>query len=296
MKYLKLGRVTSWPSFSLAFVIIFTVGVYGGTSWPRALIGFAALFLFAGFAFALNFYSDRESDKYHDGKEKEFDLSRQPMITGEVTEAECKVFCAVTLLAAVACGFVVGNLFGSLVVAACLLGGVLYSHPWIRLKAKPVLDIVCMAGMAAVLFSAGYALARETMLNWPAFLYLFIFAAIGHIPSVVYDYQYDARAGLRTSAVVFGQRNLANAMWVLWLGAVALAWFISTGPYAFGYKVGAVLGCASLAAYSFIVWRSVRTTSQNVPLLTGHPLREIGFSSAVSLSCLGYAAFRFITA
>ncbi len=295
-KYLKLGRITSWPSFSLSFVIIFAVGAYEGTSWTEALIGFVALFLFAGFAFALNFYSDRESDIYHDGKEKEYDLSKQPLITGEVTERECIAFCVVTFLAAIALGFVVSNLFGWLMVSVCLVGGVLYSHPWIRLKAKPVVDVVCMAAMAAILFSAGYALARGTMLNWPAFLFLYMFAAISHIPSVLYDYKYDAQAGLRTSAVVFGQRNLAKAMWVLWLCILPLAWFIISEPYAFGYKVAVVLGCASLAIYTSTVWWSLRTPSQTVPLLTGHPRREIAFSSVVSLSSLCYACFRLFSA
>lgn len=295
-KYLKLARITSWPSFSLSFVIIFAVGAYEGTSWTKAIIGFAALFIFAGFAFALNFYSDRESDRYHDGKEKEFDLRKQPLITGEVTERECIAFCVVTFLTAIALGFVVSNLFGLLMVSVCLVGGILYSHPWIRLKAKPVLDTVCMAGMAAILFSAGYALARGTMLNWPAFLFLYMFAAISHIPSVLYDYKYDAQAGLRTSAVVFGQRNLAKAMWVLWLCILPLAWFIISEPYALGYKVAVVLGCASLAIYTSIVWWSLRTPSQTVPLLTGHPRREIAFSSLVSLSFLCYASFKLFLA
>ena len=157
-KYLRLARITSWPPYSLAFVIPFAVGAYSGTSWGSALIGFSSLLLFAGFAFALNFYSDRDTDIYHDGIQKDFNLGQQPMVTGEVSEKECKVFCYITLVSAIGLGFLVSNLFAVLVILACLFGGILYSHPQIRLKAKPVGDVLCISYLGVLVPSAGYVL------------------------------------------------------------------------------------------------------------------------------------------
>jgi len=77
-KYVRLARLTAWPGFSLAIMIPFAIGVYEGTIWISSLIGFIALFIFAGFAFALNFYSDRDTDKYHDGIQKDYNLAEQP--------------------------------------------------------------------------------------------------------------------------------------------------------------------------------------------------------------------------
>jgi len=293
-KYLRLARVTSWPSFSLSFMIPFAVGAYGGTDWAAALVGFAALLLFAAFAFALNFYSDRASDVYHDGKEKEFNLSRQPMTTGEVTERECQVFCVVTLAGALALGFVAGTLFGVLVVAACVIGGILYSHPWIRFKAKPVGDIACLVALDAVLFAGGYLLARDTILSWQVLLFLSIFATAGTIPPIAYDYTYDARAGLKTSAVVFGQRNLVRAMWVLCLCALPVAWLVGSQPGTLAARVALGVACAAMIGYTYVTWKSFRTPGQPVPLLTGHPSREILFSAVISLSALCYALVRIL--
>lgn len=169
-KYLKLGRITSWPAFSLSFLVSFAVGAYEGTDWNSAILGFAVLILIASFSFALNFYSDRDTDRFHDGKQKDLNLARQPMLTGEVTERECQIFCVVTLILIVALSFLVSNLFAILAISSCMLGGVLYSHPYIRLKAKPFFDIATMCIFCTLLFATGYALARETMIGWQAFL------------------------------------------------------------------------------------------------------------------------------
>ena len=288
-KYLKLGRITSWPAFSLSFLVPFAVGAYEGTDWNSAILGFAVLILIASFSFALNFYSDRDTDRFHDGKQKDLNLARQPMLTGEVTERECQVFCVVTLVLIVILSFLVSNLFALLALSACFLGGVLYSHPFIRLKAKPFFDIACMCLFCTLLFATGYALARETIIGWQAFLFFFLLCAIVYIPSVVQDYEGDVQAGLRTSAVVFGKRNLTNAMWAVCLAMIPVTWLIVSGPYAIAFKICAALATVNSVVYTIISLRSLNKPRYTMPFLDRFPRATMITSAIIALLCLGYA-------
>jgi len=288
-KYLKLGRISSWPAFSLAFLVPFAVGAYEGTDWTSAILGFVVLILIASFSFALNFYSDRDTDRYHDGRQKDLNLTQQPMLTGEVTENECKAFCIVTLVLIVILAFLVSNLFALLALLACLLGGVLYSHPFIRLKAKPFFDIACMCIFCTLLFSAGYALARETMVGWQVFLFFSLLCAIVYIPSVVQDYEWDVRAGLRTSAVVFGKRNLTNTMWAVCLCMIPVTWLIISGPHAIVFKTCAALALVNSVVYTIISLRALNAPRHTMPLLDRFPHATMITSAVLALLCLGYA-------
>ena len=289
VKYLKLGRITSWPAFSLAFLVPFAVGAYEGTNWTSAIPGFITLILIASFSFALNFYSDRDTDKYHDGKQKDLDLAKQPMLTGEVTERECKVFCVVIFLLIVALSFLVSNLFALLAISTCLLGGVLYSHPYIRFKAKPIVDVVSMCIFCTLLFSAGYVLARETMIGWQLFTFFSLLCAIVYIPSVVQDYHCDVQAGLRTSAVVFGKSNIMKAMWIVCIGMIPLVWSITSSSHAIVFKVFAVLAFINSLAYTVISLRSLSTPRYSMPLLDRFPHATMISSAVIAFLCLFYA-------
>ena len=299
-KYLKLARVSAWPAFSLAFVIPFAVGATLATSWPRALIGFSAMFLFAGFAFALNFYSDKDTDKYHDGIQKDFDLRQQPLVTGEVTERECKLFCVATFLGAITLGFVVSNLFGVLVILACLAGSVLYSHPKIRLKAKPVGDILCISALGVLVPSAGYALGTGERPTALMMLFWFLVTATGYISTVMSDYEFDVKAGLRTSAVFFGQAGLLKGMAVGSLLCVVVAFFILKSDfYPWGTRYFAVFASAALIALTALVWRSLKPPRMHIPIISS-PRRwvfaafGIVLPGIISLLFLGYGLIKIL--
>ncbi|KPJ51858.1 MAG: hypothetical protein AMJ37_04005 [Dehalococcoidia bacterium DG_18] len=296
-KYLKLARITSWPPYSLAFVIPFAVGAYAGTSWASALIGFSALFLFAGFAFALNFYSDRDTDKYHDGVQKDFNLSQQPMLTGEVTERECKAFCLVALLVAIALGFLVSSLFALLVILACLAGGILYSHPKIRLKAKPVGDILCISALGVLVPSAGYLLGVGVLPPPLMMLLWFLVTATGYTASVMSDYEFDLKAGLRTSAVFFGQGRLLKVMVVGCILSLVVAFFIFfmfSEYYLLGTRLFAVLTAAGLIALTAVVWRALRPPRMHLPVFSSRGHWVFIAPGAASLAFICYAAFHIL--
>ncbi|MEE8471050.1 MAG: UbiA family prenyltransferase [Dehalococcoidia bacterium] len=266
---MRLARVSAWPGFSITFAIPFAVGAVTATSWPKALIGFSAMLLFAGFAFALNFYSDRDTDSYHDGVQKDFNLRQQPMVTGEISVKEFKIFSVATLLSSIALGFLVSNLFGALVILACLAGGVLYSHPRIRLKAKPVGDILCIASLGLLAPSSGYVLGAGELPTALMMLFWFFVTATGYIPTVMSDFEFDVRAGLRTSAVVFGQSGLLKAMAVGSLLCLVLSVFVFRSDfYPEGTKGFSVFAVTVLVVFTAVVWRSLKPPKLHMPLIS----------------------------
>jgi len=269
---MKLARFTAWPAFILVFLIPFAAGVNSNTDLLKALFGFLAIFSFASFAFALNFYSDRDTDKYHDGSQKDFNLPRQPLITGEVTERECIVFCVVTFLLAIIFGFLVSNLFALLIVLACLFGGILYSHSWIRLKAKPLGDVFCISSLGVLVPSAGHLLSTGMLPDGLIMLILFLITATIYISTVVNDYKSDLKAGLRTSAVFFGQGRLMIAMAFVYLLVLAVAFLIVGESYPLGTKFFVILISAfPIIFFIAVARRWAKPTQMHMPTPASSP-------------------------
>lgn len=294
MRYVKLARLTAWPASLFSFAVGFGAGATALTSWQDGLLGLLAVLSFFAFAFALNFYSDRDVDRYHDGRLKDTKLSEQPLVTGRVTVRQCIVFCALAFLLTVAFGWLASGLVGLLMLSACLVGGILYSHPWIRLKGRPVADVLCMACLSAVLFSAGFVAAQGVLPTWPMFLFFSMFSAVIYIPTVVGDYQYDVQVGLRTSAVFFGQRNVMKVMWGVYIAALPVAWLIISGPYMLGTKVCVALACVVSAIYATMAWSSLRPPNLVMPLIGRHPRGAIMGLGIVSLLFISWGWFKVL--
>lgn len=297
IKYSKLARVTAWPAYSIAFLIPFAVGVHAGISWFNGSAGFLALLSFAGFAFALNFYSDRDTDRYHDGIQKDFDLARQPLVTGEVTERQCKVFCLVLLLLAILLSFLVGTLFALLVTLACLFGGVFYSHPKIRMKAKPLGDIICISVLGLLVPSAGYLLGAGMLPTTLMMLFWFLVTATGYIATVISDYEFDAKAGLQTTAVYFGRNRALKLMCFSCLSCLLVAYLVfrSNNLYPLGTRCFAVFSGVALVTLIIIMWRSlIKTKKMHLPIVSTHGRWNFIAPGIISLLSLFYVCMKLI--
>ena len=128
-RFLRLARVTAWPAYSLAFVSTLRGRGVRADQLVQAAVGFLALFMFAAFAFALNFYSDRDTDRYHDGVQKDFDLGRPANGHRRSQRQGMQVFCLATFVAASRTELRGEWSVCHSCVLACLIGGILYSHP-----------------------------------------------------------------------------------------------------------------------------------------------------------------------
>jgi len=291
-KYLRLARVTAWPASLFSFAVGFGTGATEWTTWEDTLFGLLSVLSFFSFAFALNFYSDRDVDKYHDGWQKDVKLSEQPLLAGEVTDRECRIFCILTFVLTIAFAWLVSGLIALLMFGACLVGGIFYSHPSIRFKAKPGADIACMSTLSTLLFLAGYVVALGRMPSWPMLVFFSIFSAIVYIPTVVSDYEYDARAGIRTSAVAFGQRNLLKSMGFLYVGTLPVAWLIVSGRYPIGAKTCIVIACIVLLVYTITAWRCLKPPHLVVPVLSKHSREVITSFGVIALLFFCWGIFR----
>ena len=294
-KYFKLMRIILWPASLFCFAVGFGVGATESTDLEKTLFGFLATFSFLGFAYALNFYTDRDVDRYDDSCQRDIDRSKQPLLTGEVTEKECIVFCILTFLTAILFSALVSRVFALLIFSACIVGGVLYSHPWVRMKATPVGDILCMATLSTLLFSAGYVLSFGVTPTWPMILFFSLFSAILYIPTVVSDYEYDYKAGLRTSAVVFGQRNLIKGMFIICMLSLPVAyWIVVEGHYPLGTKTCVIIAWISSAVCTAVIWKSLKPPKLIIPVLSSHPRQAILLGGLISLLFIIYGFFKIL--
>jgi 4-hydroxybenzoate polyprenyltransferase len=295
IRYMKLARVTAWPALALVFLIPFAAGANTETDFRDVLFGFVAIASFASFVFALNLYSDKDTDRYHDGKQKDFNLSRQPLVTGEVTERDCRAFCVVSLISAIIFSFLVSNLFALLIVLACLFGGILYSHPWIRLKAKPLGDILCIASVGVLLPSAGYLLSIGVVPDGLILLYLFLITATIYTASVITDYEFDLKARLKTSAVFFGQGRLVKAMAIGCVLSLPVALMIVVESYPLGTKLFVTLVYVSSIALVMVIRKRLRPPRLHMPILASSPRWVFILPGIVTLSFTGYALFKIFS-
>jgi 4-hydroxybenzoate polyprenyltransferase len=242
-KYVTLLRLKISLAFFFPMALGYAVVSETGAAIPayKIVLGFLAFFCAAFFASTLNFYADVASDKEFEGEFKDMDLKRQPFVTGEMGRLETALAFALSGAGCVACSLVVSLRFAVFIVGFALVVGLLYSHPWFRLKAKPVTDMLCnILGMGFSLM-AGLALAGSytppaMFLVWAA-----LFITVVYIPTVVNDVPFDEAAGYKTSGVFFGASRLLYSMVPLTMIMIPLAVLLSMNtslPWLFRLAAG----------------------------------------------------------
>ncbi len=176
------------------------------------MFAFLAFFCGSMFSSTLNFYSDAEADRIHNGLYKDQDISRQPFATGELDRSDAYIILSITGACCLAFSLLVNYRFALFMLSSVVLLGILYSHPLIRFKSKPVVDVLTNSTGAVLLLVAGMSVVSSDFPPILPMIFGFFLAAVLYIPSVVNDVPFDARAGFKTSGVVFGQRRMLFVM------------------------------------------------------------------------------------
>jgi chlorophyll synthase len=180
------------------------------------LPNFILFVLVVAAAFVINQIFDVESDR---ANRKAFILP-----SGIITRSESLAFlCGVTIFAVVL-SLRAGPLERYLVWAGLALGFA-YSVPPIRLKARPIADLVSnVAGFGIIGFGLGWLAAGGSTagLALHSLPYVLAMAAI-FLNTCIPDEVGDRMAGDRTSCVVFGARAVSRAALVLLFGGVAVS-------------------------------------------------------------------------
>ncbi|NPV59370.1 MAG: UbiA family prenyltransferase [Actinobacteria bacterium] len=211
----------------------------GRTSGYKIALMYLGFLCGSFFSSSLNFYADVESDRLHNDMYKgDLHMSDQPFATGEMGKLETALLFTLSGAGCVLFSLLVNAWYALFMVGSVVILGILYSHPWFRLKAKPVLDIATNALGAVVLLVAGWNALLPA--SWPGFWplsYGFLFSATLYIPSVANDVPFDEAAGFRTSGVVFGADAMLKAMIPMCLLLIPVTVYNFTLPIAWTFKL-----------------------------------------------------------
>ncbi len=182
----------------------------------RALLALVTLGPFLGGSIMVtNDYHDRQVDVFNPKK------AQSPLVLGTATAARARFWMIALTAATLVSGFLLSPLFG-LLLAVGLVMSFLYSAPPVRLKARPLGDVLINAvGYGGVTTLAGWSLGGGWSQPLPlgALLIVMLAIAAGYIPTVMMDQETDRRSGLRTTAVSLGLR----ASWLLGYEALIAA-------------------------------------------------------------------------
>jgi len=210
---MRLLRPIAWITFLLPFTVGFGLGITSVSNPLHILFAFLSFFSWMSFSFIMNAIADKDVDKFHDGRSKDIDLSKQPIATNELSKKKALYFSVIPLVFSLVSAWFINPLFFLLILFEDVLGYI-YSMPPLRLKTKPISDILCNALAAGAIFVAGLSIGGANM-NLFVILGAFFMASIFYIPTVVTDYTFDRKAGLTTSAVFFGPKKILLSMYPL---------------------------------------------------------------------------------
>lgn len=270
MKYIRLFRPKTVLIYLFPLILALCAGlgdVKGGRAVPVSnhvyrntnlalSIAFALIAFFCGsmFSSTLNFYSDVEADRIHNGLYKDQDIRRQPFVTGELGRKDAYLILSITGVGCALFSFLVNYRFALFMLGSVVLLGVLYSHPLIRFKGRPVLDILTNSIGAVLLLIAGMSVVSSDFPPLLPMIFGFFLAAVLYIPSVVNDVLFDSRAGFRTSAVVFGQKRMLIIMGSLNCILVPLGTLIAFArDIAWEYRLFDSVAAAAALVATFVV-------------------------------------------
>jgi len=218
---LKLTRWREHVPFTIPLTVVgglLAISQHNLTLDARLVLVTIANILAMCFAFMVNDVIDAPDDALTPRKK-----ARNPVSNGTLTPTEANVATYGTLLVAFVLYLLAGGwalLIGGLTLALCYF----YSVPPLRLKARPVTDVVSHALMlSGLLIMAGY-FAYDTAPGsaWAVIAAAIAFSAGGQFYNQLDDYEGDKAAGLRNTVVLLGKSGTLLLMYGCLLSAVAL--------------------------------------------------------------------------
>ena len=184
------------------------------------LISFTALL---GAVYIMNQVADRRVDLE---RNKLFLIPRRIIST-----TAAWIECIVLIAAAFILGLVFLPLGFSLVLVFSLALGAAYSLEPVRLKRRPLVDVLANAAGNGLLNTlAGWIASGAPLHGWTVLLPYPLAVASVHLTTTLGDREADARAGLRTSGVVIGKRMGLMTATILMAIAAAVAQAVGNRP------------------------------------------------------------------
>jgi 4-hydroxybenzoate polyprenyltransferase len=187
----------------------------------EALIVFSANLCLTAFGYIYNDLEDADDD-YNDPKKRK----RNPISSGEITKNQ-SIFVNLVLLSL---GLYLLNLINSFVFVLGIIYafvGFVYSWKTLRLKSKPILDLIShMLFLGVLQFLTTYVAFRELDLSIAPFLMIIIpISVMNEILHELEDYEIDRDTMIKNTVQSFERSDIKRFLLVL-LGMVILGFFI----------------------------------------------------------------------
>lgn len=226
-QYLRVLRVRSW----IGWIFYFALGCFSSFNMPsgNVLPISAALISATSGAFILNQCYDLACDRLH------FTKNRLPVAVGAVSPSSAfSLFALSTILSLSLVALTDLSLIPFFLLYVGI--GICYSVPPIRLKGRPVLDVIIVGlGSGVLPFLIGLQVSHQLTLNWwlpwmgqryqdalLAVVPLLLFQCSTHIFQAVGDYEADLGAGVRTSVVKYGKEKSIKTAKILLITSLLL--------------------------------------------------------------------------
>jgi 4-hydroxybenzoate polyprenyltransferase len=204
-------------------------------------------FLFLTQVFIFNDWSDARLNPEEPGRRSRHALKHPALSSGELLALAA----ALTAVSLAGFYFIKPALFTAGLVIAVMT--VLYSHPTINLKGRPVVSTVIHFLVAALQFYSGFiAFSHPTSKAVALMIFLGLVLAAGHFSNEIEDFDQDLAAGIRTNAIAFGQHTMFRVGLFLFLLSSA---FLTASGLALGEPFYVACGLGLLAAWGVAAWR-----------------------------------------
>lgn len=222
---IKLTRFNEYVWFVIVTTLMGAATAQGRLGWP--LIGaLIANQLSVAFAFMINDVEDAADDALNPAK-----INRNPVSAGLLSRREANIASyATALIAAVIYATLSPAAFGVGVIS--LIVGWIYSWGPVRLKSKPVVDLLSHVMMlAGFQFLTGYLAFSNVLANNWLFPFIFVvcISGYGELYNELRDYEGDVQAGLKHTAAVIGHRAatyLMNGLLITGIVTAAVTIFV----------------------------------------------------------------------
>lgn len=200
-------KLTRWQEF-LAFTTILTVlgGLNAYHSHDAELDERLFIVLFANlaamaYAFMINDIEDAEDDARDPDRAQANPVANLELSVGMAWGA------AVAFALAAAAAYALAGTWSFAVGLLTLVLAHLYSWKPVRLKARPLVDIISHALMLSTLLylAAYFAYSRDLSNLWMIVILTFTASANGQLYNQVRDYDMDRQAGLKNTASILGK-------------------------------------------------------------------------------------------
>lgn len=211
-EFIRIKDVMIWTAFSFGGYILGLSSIDLSNNIITLLVFLISTFFIMSFTFAINNYYDIDSDKKNPRR-----MNINAIALDRISKKNGSYFIIIlTIIPLIITYFFRIEAF--IFCAFILFLGWGYSAPPLRIKNKPIFDIVLhFLGFFLFVIWGSFIAGSIGLINWLAAISIGIFSCIGQVDNHIRDYSYDKESGTQTFAVWIGYDNAITTLKILTL-------------------------------------------------------------------------------